>query len=198
GLTALLEAACKNSEEICKALICQGADPNMPSGPYSQTPLLVAAFYNSCDAARVLLISKADPSILSGEDSQSPLQEAVINNSYETAQVLLLHKADPNLISGEHSLTPLLAAALMGNMQFCQLLLDHNADSNATDNYGQHIIWLAAQNGHRSVIELLIERGGDPQQKVKFNGRLRTAAWNARDEGFKDLGNWLDQQKRKQ
>ncbi|CAL4114962.1 unnamed protein product, partial [Meganyctiphanes norvegica] len=179
-----------NSNVTCTYVGTDGAT-------YKDNPLLLyAAVVESRDVVVALLQSPGIKVDAPDPEGSTALYEAAGYNNHGIVALLLEHNANPNTANNAGH-TPLMLVAEKGYLNLCRLLLDHNADPNITDNEGSHSIWLAAQGGHRPIIEALIEHGGDPQQVVKCGRQLRTASWNAREEDFDDLGDWLDQQVQK-
>jgi ankyrin repeat protein len=55
-----------------------------------------------------------------------------------------------------------------GNVDDVRQLLEHGADVNARDSYGQTGLMLAAQAGHRGVVETLLAYGANLNVTAKF------------------------------
>jgi ankyrin repeat protein len=60
---------------------------------------------------------------------------------------------------------PLLDAAKLGNSEdetLIKKLIEFKVTLNITDRYGRTPLMLAAQNGHTTIVELLLKNGADP------------------------------------
>jgi ankyrin repeat protein len=83
---------------------------------------------------------------------------------YEIATLLLQHGMNPNHRTW-HEVTLLHDMAQEGNLPKARLLLDHGADINAVDDeYRSTPLGMAARWGQREMVELLLERGADPNR----------------------------------
>ena len=47
-------------------------------------------------------------------------------------------------------------------MELCHLFLENGCKANHVDSYGQTPIFYTAREGHRNIMQMLIEKGGDP------------------------------------
>jgi ankyrin repeat protein len=105
----------------------------------------------------------------------TPLLFAADRADVPQMHLLLELGADP-LMPNFNGTTPFLAAAGLGTqepqeeagveaeaLEAVQLMLDHGADVNAVNNDGDTAMHGAAYNMYARVIELLAERGADPQ-----------------------------------
>lgn len=80
-----------------------------------------------------------------------------------TAAFLLDHGMDPNHMNW-HRFTLLHHMAAEGELGKARLLLDHGADIDAIDDeYRSSALGVAARRGQGAMIELLLERGADPE-----------------------------------
>ena len=79
-----------------------------------------------------------------------------------TAALLLQHGMDPNHMNW-HRFTLLHHMAAEGELAKAKLLLAHGADIDAIDDeYRSTPLGVAARRGQSAIVELLLERGGDP------------------------------------
>jgi ankyrin repeat protein len=85
------------------------------------------------------------------------LHFAADSGSLEACDTILAHGQGVN-VNAQTSTgrTPLHLAAIAGNLEICRLLIDHDANVNATDCDACTPTHYAAQNGHKTVLEMLL------------------------------------------
>ena len=96
----------------------------------------------------------------------------------EIRRIQAIIKDSPDLINAAgKDRTPLHVAAAEGKLSVVRFLLDNGAkpDLMTTDSQGPALL-LAAENGHKAVVELLLARGADPN--IKDGAALQAAAAN--------------------
>jgi ankyrin repeat protein len=112
-------------------------------------------------------------------DPQEILDEALIwaCKSGRTEVLPRLLRAGARLDTDPYRGTPLIWAAWCNRTETAAWLIDHGAtvDHKATfggPNHGQGVtaLHMASQNGHLSMVQLLIERGADPSIKDDLHG----------------------------
>ena len=106
----------------------------------------------------------------------------------ESARKLIAAGADVNQTT-EYGWTPLLTAVNNRNYQVAKLLIEHGADVNLANKGGWTPLYLATDNrnieggdypvpkpdmDHLELIQLLLEKGADPNARVKDNTLTRT------------------------
>jgi|GEM_PF-2372430 len=76
----------------------------------------------------------------------------------------------------------LFTAAQLGNINLVINLLAQGADVDAVHNIGVTPLYIASQNGHLAVVELLLKKGADPEFKFPVNDMtpLCNAAYNGK------------------
>ncbi len=80
---------------------------------------------------------------------------------FEMAAYLLSRGTDPN--TNWHRVTMLHHVSAEGDVAKVRLLLEHGASIDAIDEeYRSTPLGMAARWGHREVVDLLLERGADP------------------------------------
>lgn len=144
GYTPLLFAARVGDLASAKLLVAAGADVN-DTAPYGTSALVVAAHSGHGEVAAFLLEKGADPnSILAGYNA---LHAALLHKDEELVAALLAKGVNPN--------TPLLKST--------------PTRRESVDFYfspgmvGATPLWLAARFRAPKIMELLMERGADPQ-----------------------------------
>lgn len=88
----------------------------------------------------------------------------------------------------------LIQAARNGNLADAATALNNGADINAKDivNHDITALMWASENGHRSVVKLLIEWGSDVNIKTSIDNIEYTALKLADEMGCKDIGGILE------
>ena len=181
GDTALDLAACNGHTDTVEALLARGAGPANPLNM-----LWGAVARGSLVAVKTLLACGADPN-----ECPTALVSAVINGQFgypEIVKELLAHGADPNFpdplnctvlcqafcnkrreivkILLDHGASPspsaLVDAATLGYVESVQKLLDLGINPNAPSVFDNTALCKAARNGHLDVVNVLLERGADP------------------------------------
>lgn len=109
---------------------------------------------------RVLLAHKANPNYaIDWKTAPVPVLHAAVQCGYtEVAQALLdggpEQKAEVNKVD-THTRTPLLIAAPLGNTALIKLLIERKASIDQCTINNENAIFLAAQAGHKEVVDLL-------------------------------------------
>ena len=178
GDTALNLAACNGHTATVKALLARGAGPANPVHV-----LWDAVLRGSLVAVKTLLACGADPN-----ECPNALVTAVciVRSGYpEIVKEFLAHGADPNALNCralcqafrsrsreivkillDHGASPspsaLVDAATLGYVESVQKLLDLGINPNAPSVFQNMALCKAAKNGHLDVVNVLLERGADP------------------------------------
>lgn len=107
---------------------------------------------------------------------------------FHIAELLLQNGMTPNHMTWQH-VTMLHDMAQDGDLEKAALLLDHGADINAIDEeYRSTPIGLAVRWGNREMVQLLLERGADPNKAgAHWATPLAWAKKKGRDEIAEDL-----------
>ena len=123
-----------------------------------------------------------------GGGGLTPLVFAAREGDIESAKLLIAAKADVNEPT-EYGWTPLLVAVNNRNYQLAKLLVENGANVNVANKGGWTPLYLATDNrnieggdypvpkpdmDHLDLIKLLLEKGADPNARVKDNTLTRT------------------------
>ena len=134
----LVSAAIEGDTERVRALLADGADPNLACSEETAlpefSPLHGAA--GTGEMACVELLLEAGAAIDRGAHNLTPLFQAVISEQLEAATTLLEHGADANTALEDGS-TPLFIASLRCARDLVALLFEHGADPNARASGGE-------------------------------------------------------------
>jgi ankyrin repeat protein len=168
GESALIWAAAENHAEAVRVLVEHGADVDgrsarltieprqrragqsiLPLG--SWTPLMYAARENSLAAGEALVGSGASLDAVD-PDGATALVIAIINAHYEFAELLLRAGADPNVVDAEAGMGPLYAAVDMH-----RLAVGHGRGNPVPVGLMTAV----------DIVQLLLERGADPNAQLK-------------------------------
>ncbi|CAN7937244.1 unnamed protein product [Ixodes hexagonus] len=160
GYTSLHHSALNGHREIVALLLDHEASANVVDGQGS-TPLHLAAWTGNTDVVRLLL--ERGPSLAnvnhSNQEQETALHFAAQYGHADVVALLLSHGAEPGLrnMRGE---SPLDLAAQYGRLESVSLLAGaqvHSLQRLATPHHSP--LHLAARNGHRQVVRLLLDRG---------------------------------------
>jgi len=122
------------------------------------------------EAARLNLVDRLEEILakyevnvnaFSNQSNDRALPAACHDNSVKAVQWLLEHGADPNVMSGLN-VSSLLETAQFGNVRIGHLLLEHGAYAQTIkESSGNSALYIAAQNGHKGMISLLLSHKAD-------------------------------------
>jgi ankyrin repeat protein len=163
--TPLYAAAGNADPAIALKLLKAGADPNVPlfSG---ETPVMLAARQGSVATVRALLEGGADPSAQEKNGGQNALMWAISDHHSAVTEELVKHKADVNARS-RTGFTALMFAA-RGDVESARILLNAGAKPNeAIPDWGGTALIIASTMGQTDVVEALLDKGADPNQRDK-------------------------------
>ena len=156
-------AAFYNCEELCIALIKNGANVNAKNN-YGDTPLHIAANHG-CKKICEILIKRGAGVNAKGNCDNTPLHFAASSDEgEEVCKVLIDNHADVNAKNNDGK-TPLHIAASLDHEKVCALLINNHADVNAKKNYGKTPLHIAASLGHEKACKVLINNHADVNAK---------------------------------
>ena len=181
GATPLWTASLNGSAAMIGRLLQAGANPNLAllSG---ETPVMVASRSGSPAVVEQLLARGAKVNAR-GARGQTALMWAVAQKHPDVVKVLVAHGADIHARSdvwgqvmavAPHGLpeynrsipsggdTALMFAARVGDLDSAQLLVAAGANVNDADAWGVSATMLAAHSGFTRLVELLLDKGANP------------------------------------
>ena len=162
GATALMKATQNGHFEIVDFLIKSNAEVNTTDSKGS-TALVYAAKYGHNEVLQLFLSSPwpsagcsldttaREALVVAAKEGHLDIMETLINS-----QTVEVNK--PCGLSGELALC---TAAHQGQLGSCQILLKGGADANVVNekNLGQSPLFLAVQEGHYAIVDLLLNNG---------------------------------------
>lgn len=156
----------------CVSLILLIPRIGQPDGPREHK--ILSAIRESDFGLLESHLREGAPVNIQTSDGTTPLMLASLFGSADMVRLLLEHGADPN-VSAKSGATALLFA--VGDLKKVQLLLDRGASVNVRSSLGNTpLIAAAAYPDNLKVIQLLLEKGADPQAKNLNNISALTAA----------------------
>lgn len=192
----LQAAATGNHLDVIKLLLSKGASVNAEGHRWGN-PLKAAITFNHEKAVQILLDNGADPNL------SNALSQAAEQGNEAIVKMLLDRKADTETRGGFHG-SALQAAAVGGHIPVLKLLLERGAAVNAQGHrWGDALkaaitfnqeaavrtllnahadpnlldaLVLAANNGNKAIVTMLLDHGADPEQRGGFHGSPLQAA----------------------
>ncbi|RXN11183.1 caskin-2-like isoform X2 [Labeo rohita] len=192
GFSALHHAALTGTTDLLSLLLEAQATVDIKDSN-GMRPLHYAAWQGKADS--VLMLLRAGASVNgASQDGQIPLHLAAQYGHYEVSEMLLQHQSNPCTVNKAKK-TPLDLACEFGRLKVTQLLLSSNMvvallEGNGRDNTPLH---LAARNGHKDIIRLLLKAGIDINRTTKSGTALHEAALYGKMEVVKLLLDVLEQ-----
>jgi ankyrin repeat protein len=134
---------------------------------------------------RELVTFDAAPS--ASASSSAPREVAATDEEEkEVRRIQALIKDSPDLVNAKNVVvgmtgdrarygTPLHKAAQQGQLVVTRFLIDNNADLDSRDGFGRTALHWAALNGHKSMAELLLAKGADPNASISASAGVGSA-----------------------
>nr|XP_015831778.2 caskin-2 isoform X2 [Nothobranchius furzeri] len=187
GFSALHHAALTGTTELLSALVEAHATVDIKDSN-GMRPLHYAAWQGKAESVLMLLRSGASVNGTS-QDGHIPLHLAAQYGHYEVSEMLLQHQSNPCLVNKTKK-TPLDLACEFGRAKVVQLLLSSNMvvallegeRKEQTDSAYTTPLHLAARNGHKDVIRLLLKAGIDINKTTKSGTALHEASLYGKTE----------------
>ncbi|XP_075998819.1 caskin-2 isoform X3 [Genypterus blacodes] len=181
GFSALHHAALTGTIELLSALLEAQATVDIKDSN-GMRPLHYAAWQGKAESVLMLLRCGAGVNGVS-LDGHIPLHLAAQYGHYEVSEMLLQHQSNPCLVNKAKK-TPLDLACEFGRVKVAQLLLSSNMvvalldgeRKEQTDSSFTTPLHLAARNGHKDIIRLLLKAGIDINKTTKSGTALHEAS----------------------
>jgi ankyrin repeat protein len=144
-------------------------------GHECRSGLHVAAEYGLSNAITLLMNRGVDVNAVDGKYFRSAISWAAENAHAESVELLLDHGAMVGSNSGK---PPLMCAAKNGDQKMVELLLSRGADPDKEgDSYmNRTALGWAVYNGHRAIVELLLNASGNGKMLYSLKAALMSAA----------------------
>lgn len=154
---AMIDESYDNS--LLKLLLMNGANPNITSYIFKDTPLHAAVRHFRLGNVRALLQAGADINAQNCQ-GQTPLYKAVCSSvgRIKMVELLIESGADINMKTSD-GVTPLMQAIIEGYENIAQLLINKGADVNAQDADGWTALHEAAFSRSKERAQILINAG---------------------------------------
>lgn len=187
GFSALHHAALTGTSELLSALLEAQATVDIKDSN-GMRPLHYAAWQGKAESVLMLLRSGASVNGVS-LDGHIPLHLAAQYGHFEVSEMLLQHQSNPCLVNKAKK-TPLDLACEFGRVKVAQLLLSSNMvvallegeRKEPTDSAFTTPLHLAARNGHKDIIRLLLKAGIDINKTTKSGTALHEASLYGKTE----------------
>ncbi|XP_074552846.1 caskin-2 isoform X2 [Halichoeres trimaculatus] len=187
GFSALHHAALTGTTELLSALLEAQATVDVKDSN-GMRPLHYAAWQGKAESVLMLLRAGASVNGVS-LDGHIPLHLAAQYGHFQVSEMLLQHQSNPCLVNKAKK-TPLDLACEFGRVQVAQLLLSSNMvvallegeRKEPTDSAFTTPLHLAARNGHKDIIKLLLKAGIDINKTTKSGTALHEASLYGKTE----------------
>jgi ankyrin len=191
--TALMLAVRENHPDIVRLLVSKRAQVNaktrVGATPSWVLPNSVPGFGHGVGIVRGGLPARGLRNPIPG--GLTPLHYAARDGRIETATILLDGGADINLVEA-NAITPLIMAIVNNRVAMARFLIDRGADIKAADWYGRTPLWASVETRnmdvdnasfensidrapHLELIKVLLEKGADPNVRMKEVPPVRRA-----------------------
>jgi ankyrin repeat protein len=151
------------SRELVEYLIENGLDIEARSDS-QWTPLHSQAYGGHIDGVELLLEHGADIEAKHAYD-MTPLVSSVRWDRIDVAKLLVEKGANVNA-TNTLGRTPLIISATEGYSELAKIFIDNSADIRIKDqNYNRTALHFAALNGHSAIVEALLKKGADADEK---------------------------------
>ncbi|KAI4876926.1 hypothetical protein NFI96_030227, partial [Prochilodus magdalenae] len=187
GFSALHHASLTGTTDLLSLLLEAQATVDIKDSN-GMRPLHYAAWQGKADSVLTLLRAGASVNGPS-QDGQIPLHLAAQYGHYEVSEMLLQHQSNPCMVNKAKK-TPLDLACEFGRLKVAQLLLSSNMITTLLEGDRRDCIesafntplHLAARNGHKDIIRLLLKAGIDINRATKAGTALHEASLYGKTE----------------
>ena len=193
--TPLSLAIGKGHEEIVRALVAVGADPDVEVNPDFRvgTHLTYAVGLGDAEIVQILLDAGADANVVDTDQfyEQTPLSLAIGSGRADLLRKLIAAGADPGVevSPGFRVGTHLTYAVGLGDTEIVQILLDAGADPDVVDTeqfYEESPLSIAVKAEDVEMVRVLVDAGADPNKKLDQFNELSPLDI-AIEEGYTDI-----------
>eukprot|EP00934_Nitzschia_sp_Nitz4_P000144 Nitzschia sp. Nitz4//scaffold23_size168460//114408//117133//NITZ4_002234-RA/size168460-snap-gene-0.165-mRNA-1//-1//CDS//3329543680//144//frame0 len=162
--TPLVMAIAGNHEEVAKALVVAGSDPNTTfvDGTGVEHNLLFDSIAVENEEFALMLIEKGADIKFRDESKVSCLLQAGHRGMTSVVKALLEKNGGKDGFvdtASAEGVTPLIAAASEGQLESLKLLIAAKADVNAKDTDGTTALMASSARGHLEVVKALLAAG---------------------------------------
>ncbi|KAF4092224.1 hypothetical protein AMELA_G00018440 [Ameiurus melas] len=187
GFSALHHATLTGTTDLLSLLLEAHATVDIKDSN-GMRPLHYAAWQGKTDS--VLMLLRAGASVNgASQDGQIPLHLAAQYGHYDVSEMLLQHQSNPCCVNKAKK-TPLDLACEFGRLKVVQLLLSSNMittllegeSGDPIDSAVNTPLHLAARNGHKDIIRLLLKVGININRVTKAGTALHEAALYGKTE----------------
>lgn len=159
GSTVLNLASTFSNTDMARLVMGLGADVHALSDGRGRSELTFAIECGSHEIVALLIEHEVDVNV-ADSSGHLPIRYAVEQGYAAIVGLLIDAGARPDVVDTTNGQTLLHLAALRGYFSIVSQLAAAGLDVNATDLAGRTPIFYAARYGHRTVVDLLIDRGG--------------------------------------
>jgi len=166
GITPLLYAAATNQYQSADLLIFYQAKTDVRDKDGNDA-LMAAVTFENLETSDILLQDGLDPNT-QDKQGNTPSIVATQHGNYDILDLLLDYEADVNL-SNFRNYTALAYAVVYNDVKASKMLLEKGADVNHKVDKGRNIYDLARIKGNDSIVNMIKERGGEPEPGLDFS-----------------------------
>ncbi|MBN3298262.1 ANR50 protein, partial [Amia calva] len=168
GHSALSAAALEGHRDVVELLLRRGADKDVRDAE-GRALLYLLVLEGRLDMASLLLEKGGVPLESCDAEGRTALHVASWQGQLEAISLLLRHGADSNAQDKEGR-PPLHSAAWRGHASAAGLLIDSGAANvdQACCQQGATALCIAAQEGHTDLVEVLLEKGANPNHADRY------------------------------
>lgn len=157
GITALMKAAERGSQEACRLLIGEGASVDARDDE-TWNALMWAALSGQQEIVTMLVKEYDQLSDYTTEKGETPLMKAAANGYWSVCEFFIQEGAKVNGHDQDHQ-TALMWAASQGHDDVVQGLIENEAKVDLQSKIGRTALSYAAQFGRFEAAKILVEKG---------------------------------------